>query len=345
MSVAYPLASVGPDTAGGAEQVLWALDRALVRAGHRSLVIAQEGSRVAGELIATPMQPGPLTERAIRSGHAHLRALLPHVLGREPIDLIHMHGLDFHAYMPPAGSTALVTLHLPPAYYPPGSLSPSRPRTWFNAVSRDQHRRLQPMSSLVEPIENGIPVEALQARHAKRGYALCLGRVCPEKGQHLALEAAKQVDVPLLVAGEVFGYEAHESYFRKEILPRLDAQRRFIGPVGFARKRRLLTAARCLLITSLVDETSSLVAREALACGTPVIAFGRGALPETIAHGRTGYLVDSVGEMARAIRAADGISPERCRAEARDRFPEERMTARYLSLYRELADQRRAGAA
>ena len=102
---------------------------------------------------------------------------------------------------------------------------------------------------------------------------MALGRICPEKGYHIALDAAARAGVPMVLAGEVFRYPAHEQYFRDEIAPRLDASRRFIGPVGLHRKRRLLSEARCLLAPSLAPETSSLVAMEALACGTPVIAF------------------------------------------------------------------------
>src|SRR5690606_1063450 len=130
------------------------------------------------------------------------------------------------------------------------------------------------------PIENGVPVEALGARVRKRGFALALGRICPEKGYHLALEAAHRAGLPLLLAGAVFRYAAHERYFREEIAPRLDSLRRFIGAVPLGRKRRLLAAARCVVVPSLVPETSSLVAMEALASGTPVVAFPVGALAD-----------------------------------------------------------------
>jgi glycosyltransferase involved in cell wall biosynthesis len=194
------------------------------------------------------------------------------------------------------------------------------------------------------PIPNGVPVEALAARHAKRPFALVLGRICPEKGIHLAIEAAKEADLALLVAGEVFAYEAHRRYFEEEVRPRLDDRRRFVGPVGFARKRRLLTAAQCLLIPSLAPETSSLVAREALACGTAVVAFPNGALPDTIQHGRTGFLVNDVPEMARAIREARRLDPALCRRVARERFSLESMIARYFAAYERLAGPGRATA-
>src|SRR5205823_4301116 len=134
------------------------------------------------------------------------------------------------------------------------------------------------------------------------------------------LEAAALAQVPLLIAGQVFPYEYHERYFAEEIRPRLGPRARFLGNLGVLRKRRFLTAARCLVMPSLIAETSSLVAMEAIACGTPVVAFPVGALPEIIEPGVTGFLVGDTREMAEAIRAVGGIDRERCRAIARDRF-------------------------
>jgi hypothetical protein len=342
LSVAYPLAPVGPDAVGGAEQVLTQLDRALVDAGHRSIVVAQEGSQTAGTLISVAAERGTLDVAAKERAWVRHREAIAAVLQRWPVDLVHLHGIDFHAYLPPAGVPALVTLHLPPSWYPGDALAPSRPETWLHCVSDAQHRACPKGPHLLPPIENGVPVEALAARHAKRDFAMVLGRICPEKGTHLAIEAAKQAGVSLLIAGEVFPYEAHRRYFDEEVGPRLDSRRRFIGPVGFVRKRRLLTAARCLLVPSLAPETSSLVAREALACGTPVIGFPNGALPETIEQGKTGFLVDTVEGMAEAIRLAGTLDPERCRAAARTRFSLETMTSSYMAVYERL---RRSGPA
>jgi glycosyltransferase involved in cell wall biosynthesis len=171
-----------------------------------------------------------------------------------------------------------------------------------------------------------------------------LGRICPEKGFHIGLDAARRAGVGLLLGGQVYPYEAHERHFRDEILPRLDRHRRFLGPLGFARKRRLLTAARCLLVPSLVAETGSLVAMEALACGTPVIAFPNGALAEVVEHGVTGFLVRDETEMVDAIRQACRIDPEACRQAARERFSATRTVERYLLTYERLAAGRRHAA-
>lgn len=169
-------------------------------------------------------------------------------------------------------------------------------------------------------------------------------RVCPEKGVHIAIEATKRAGVPLFIAGETFGYPEHEHYFEAEVRPRLDRTRRFIGPVGFARKRRLLAAARCLLAPSLVAETSSLAAREAIAAGTPVVGFRAGALHEVIEQGRTGFLVGDAEEMAAAILRCDALDPDACRSSARSRFPLDWMIARYFALYRRLVVREPAAA-
>lgn len=337
LSVAYPFAPVGPDACGGAEQVLHHLDKALLAAGHRSLVIASKASRIEGEHIAVPDFTGAIDETARAAAHRHLRETLIETLARHAVDLVHMHGVDFQAYLPPPGMPVLATLHLPAGWYAAEALRPVRPGTWFNCVSRSQHESFAPNPHLLPPIENGAPVESIMPPHAKRRFALLLSRICPEKGIHIAIDAAKRADMPLLIGGEVFPYEAHRRYFDEEVRPRLDHARRFLGPVGLRRKRRLLAAAQCVLIPSLVAETSSLVAREALAAGTPVVAFARGALVETIEHGRTGFLVEDADGMASAMTASAALDGELCRSAARTRFSLDRMTSAYLAVYERLA--------
>jgi glycosyltransferase involved in cell wall biosynthesis len=336
LNVAYPLAPVGPDAVGGAEQVLSALDRALVAAGHRSLVVACAGSEVAGTLYPIPAESGPLDDAARqRAWAAHCRAIAD-CRRRWPVDLIHLHGIDFDAYLPADGPT-LVTLHLPLGWYPAEALQPSRPDLWLHGVSETQCRDAPAGARLLPPIPNGVAIGDGMLPHAKRGFALMLGRICPEKGIHLALDASRQAEVPLIVAGRLFPYDAHTRYFEQEVVPRLDARQRFVDPLGLRRKRRFLAAARCLVVPSLCPETSSLVAMEALSCGTPVVAFPNGALPEIIDHGRTGFLVNDVAEMAEAIRAAADLDPAECKAEAVRRFSLDRMVQRYLAVYGQLA--------
>jgi hypothetical protein len=337
LSVAYPLAPTGPDAVGGAEQVLTHLDAALLRAGHRSIVVACAGSVTAGTLVATPAM-GEAWHEDVReqAQQQHSRAIAE-ALERWPIDLVHMHGLDFYTYLPPPGVPVLVTLHLPPAWYPAEIFHVQRPQTFLHCVSAAQRRACPPGAVLLPDIENGVPVAACLPRQSKRHFALTLGRICPEKGFHLALDAAVRAGMPVLLAGKVFRYAAHEQYFQHAIVPRLDGLRRFIGPIGGVRKQRLLARARCLLVPSLAPETSSLVAMEALACGTPVVAFPVGALPDIVEHGKTGFLVHNVQEMAEAMVAAEALDPALCHATAQRRFSLDAMIERYLGIYRRLA--------
>lgn len=336
LNVAYPFAPVSFDTTGGAEQILAALDRALTRAGHRSIVLACEGSEVTGTLVPVPVH-STIGPAAWHEAHARHRAAIAAALERWPVDVVHMHGVDFQAYLPTKPVPVLVTLHLSMDRYAPDALCVARPATWFNCVSADQQAAWGKRPDLLPVIENGVDLDRFCASHARRRFALMLARICPEKGVHLAIAAARLAGLPLLIAGQVFPYEEHRRYFTTEIAPQLGRDCRFLGPVDAGRKRRLLAAAHCVLVTSLVEETSSLVAREAAAAGTPVVAFDRGALRETVEHGRTGFLVRDVEGMAAAIQACHGISAETCRATARRRFSLDGMTDRYIDVYDRLA--------
>jgi glycosyltransferase involved in cell wall biosynthesis len=348
LNIAFPLAPVGPDAVGGAEQVLTALDEALVHAGHRSVVLACEGSVCRGELVATPNwskngenELHELDHAAWVEAHRCYRSALQDAVRRFAPDVLHFHGVDFAAYLPsPPGPPALATLHLPVGHYVPEALFPGRPRTYLHCVSRTQHASFPPEIRRLDPVPNGVDLELYRPYRRKQPFALALGRICPEKGFHLAVEAAEKARLPLRIGGQVFPFGEHLRYFQEELEPRLDRPGsccRFLGPLDRERKRRLLAAARCLLITSQVDETSSLVAMEALASGTPVIAFRRGALAEIVEPGRTGFLVADAAEMAEAIAAVEGIDPAECRRAAEERFSFARTAEAYLGIYRRLA--------
>lgn len=337
LSVAYPFAPVSPDTAGGAEQVLSMLDRALVAAGHRSIVVACQGSVTAGRLIPVPRVVGGFDDTVRTQAEQRHRSVIAAALARWHVDVVHMHGIDFHSYLPPPGPAVLATLHLPIDWYPAEALHMQRRDVWLNCVSSSQHAEAGSLPNLLPPIENGVDVDLYVRNPVRRDFALMLGRICPERGIHLAIEAAKRAGIPLLICGDVYPYSTHRRYFREEVLPRLDDLRRYLGPVGLARKRRLLASARCVLMPSLVTEASFLVAREAAAAGTAVIAFRQGTLVDTVEHGRTGFLVDDVDGMVAAIRSVAEISRKTCREVAQRRFCVERMVDQYFSVYERLA--------
>lgn len=335
VSVAYPFAPVTPDPAGGAEQVLAQLDRAIVEAGHRSIVVACEGSAVAGELVAVPAVDGLIDDTRRAEVHAAVRAAVARVA--DAADLVHLHGVDYPAYLPGPGVRTLVTLHLPLDWYPADALRPDRDDLWLLPVSEAQARRAPDGARLLAPVANGVDLDRYRPASVKGDYALVLGRIAPEKGFADAIDAAKLADVPLIAAGPAFPYPEHVRYLDEEVRPRLDERRRSVGAVAGAEKRRLLAEARCLLIPSTAPETSSLVAMEALASGTPVTAYRSGALPEIVEDGVTGFLVDGVAGLADAIARVAEIDPAACRRAAEARFDGRRTAAAYLDLYERLA--------
>ena len=328
LSVAYPLLPVGADASGGSEQILYYIDRALVEAGHDSIVIAQAGSQLSGRLIATRPPEGEVTDAVMQGLRAAHRNAVESVLASESVDCIHFHGLDFAEYVRERNVRQIATVHLPADWYPAGAFE--RHHLELVCVSRSQALGF-PKSAVVIP--NGVDGQKLQRPPRRRDTLLWLGRVCPEKGVHLALEAAHRANRPLVVAGPVHPFRFHYDYFDREVKPLLDDRRTYVGAVGLDGKADLLARAQALLVPSLAQETSSLVAMEALAAGVPVIAFRSGALPEVVEHGRTGWIVDSISQMADAIGHVNDIREEDCREAARTRFSVRRMTAEYLTLY------------
>jgi glycosyltransferase involved in cell wall biosynthesis len=340
LNVAYPLAPVGPQEVGGAEQVLSRLDRALTRTGHNSIVIATSDSTVYGRHVPIARTPAPYDHDAVARARQSCRDALQAVLSAHDIDVVHMHGVDFAEYLPAPDVPVLATLHLPIQWYAPRALRPARPATWVNCVSQTQHEACPPSPSLIDPIRNGVIIDdqPYDRPLAEKGrYALFLGRICPEKGVHVAMNAAARAGVPLVIAGKVFPYPTHLEYFEHAVTPRLSSRHSYIGPVSGRKKHRILASARCLVVASLVPETSSLVAMEALAAGTPVVAFANGALPEIIDHGKTGLLVSDEDEMAAAIEQVDRLSPQACRTAARERFDIRQMIDRYFAVYEKIA--------
>jgi glycosyltransferase involved in cell wall biosynthesis len=340
LSVAYPFARVGFHCVGGAEQILTELDDALVAAGHSSLVLARHDSTAAGELFPLPCFDSSVEdEEQRRCCRKHVQMALDEVLSKHRVDLVHMHGIDFYEYRLPSHVPVLVTIHLPVSWYPPGIWRQLPSNVWLQCVSEHQRLFAPPELRSCPVIGNGVDV-SLPLRE-KLDFAMVLGRICPEKNQHAALEAGFLAGIRVILGGEVFPWPEHEAYFREKVEPLVQQEcngirHKFQGPLDAEKKEQLLGQARCLLHPTLAPETSSLVAMEALAAGTPVIAYRSGALAEIVDDGVTGFLVSGVEEMVEAIHRVHTINQEVCRAAARRRFSKERMVAQYFDLYAEL---------
>jgi glycosyltransferase involved in cell wall biosynthesis len=238
----------------------------------------------------------------------------------------------------------LATLHLPLSFYPAGSFNDVSPNVSFNCVSDSQARSFADLESLVGVVPNGIALDCFAAADpgallAGRKGLLWLGRICEEKAPHLALEIAKRAGLPITVAGQIYPFSYHQKYFDREVAPRLHntPNARFISAPSADLKRRLLRESQALLITSLAEETSSLVAMEAAASGTPTIAFRKGALAEVVRDGVTGFLVEDMAQAVLAMQKISTIEKKICVQHAQKNFSAAQMAERYSSLYERLA--------
>jgi glycosyltransferase involved in cell wall biosynthesis len=335
--VAYPLLPLSEDIAGGAEQVLLTVAREMSARGHEITVAAAAGSVVPGKLLGT----GPASSRTDdfeRRKAEHEGAILEH-LAREEYDLIHDMSGSFWQRAGSVPGPMLATLHLPPEYYPDGSFWEVPNDLMFNGVSSSQARHFSAAAGVegLEVITNGVNAEHFPFAELKQDYLLWLGRICEEKAPHVACDVAEQMGMPLVLAGQVYPFSYHQQYFDREVAPRLASGKiTFVNPVTRAHKLELLANARALLITSCANETSSLVAMEAMACGTPVVAFRRGALPEVVKDSVTGFIADNVEGVHESLANIHTIMPLACREHVVRHFSATRMADEYARLYAEL---------
>lgn len=337
--VAYPLLPINENSAGGAEQMLWTVEREMATRGHETAVAACCESQVAGELIGTG-DPSDEPDRFEQRDAEHSSNVVEGVLQREsagqPFDLIHDKSGRFWRCASALNTPVLATLHLPRHMYSPQIFENIAANVYFNCVSESQARTFGDLPRLLGVVRNGIAIERFPFQRRKGDYLLWFGRICEEKGPHLAIDVAERTRVPLVMAGAVYPFSYHQQFFTREIAPRLSGITYIEWP-SFEEKLKLLQNAHAVLLTSTVDETSSLVGMEAMACGTPVVAFRRGAFPEVVEDGVTGFIVDDVDDMAKAVGRVDQISPKACRERVEAQFSSNRMATEYEKLYKKVA--------
>jgi glycosyltransferase involved in cell wall biosynthesis len=346
---AYPLLRVHNESAGGAEQILWTLEREIVRGRAQTTVAASAGSRVSGELFSTGepcTQPDDYERRRTEHEDNVVEFVRRRAREGNAFDLIHDHSGSFWRRAAEIDTPMLATLHLPRSFYAAENFNDVPANVSFNCVSDSQLRSFGDLDALAGVVPNGIALDCFESGAAdqSRHGLLWLGRICEEKAPHLALEIAAQAGLPITLAGQVYPFSYHQQYFDREIAPRLEAMPNatFISSPSAELKRRLLREAQALLTTSLAAETSSLVAMEAAASGTPVVAFRKGALAEVVRDGVTGFLIDDVSQAVQALRQVATIASTACVQHARENFSAAKMAEKYLQLYERLTHSERA---
>jgi glycosyltransferase involved in cell wall biosynthesis len=187
-------------------------------------------------------------------------------------------------------------------------------------------------------VHNPIDVDSWPVGYQKDDYLLWVARIVEEKGPHRAIRVAKMCNRPLILAGPV--QPGHERFFATEVEPHIDGdQIRYIGEVGGVRKQELFANAFAFLMPISWPEPFGMVIVEALAAGTPVIAFAQGAAPEIVEHGVNGFLVDDEEGMAAMVEQAGEIDPEQCRLSAAERFAPDEVAARYERVYQQAIEE------
>ncbi|MEO8694710.1 MAG: glycosyltransferase family 4 protein, partial [Acidimicrobiales bacterium] len=202
----------------------------------------------------------------------------------------------------------------------------------------DAQRRSAPDVRVADVIHHGVDVDEFPMGDGAGGYLLFLGRMSPDKGVHRAITVARTAGMPLVIAAKMWEPEERR-YFVDEVEPLLGAGVTYIGPVGGHRKLDLLAGATALVNPIRWPEPFGLVMIEALACGTPVLAFAEGSVPEIVEHGRTGFICGDEADMARRVGEVSSLNRQSCRDSVAQRFSTRRFLERHVALYRRvLAD-------
>ncbi|HEX6998759.1 MAG TPA: glycosyltransferase family 4 protein [Gammaproteobacteria bacterium] len=338
-----PLAeAVPPRLYGGTERIVSYLTEQLVRDGHEVTLFASGDSRTAAELV--PGWPRALRlDPAVRDPIPYALMSLDDVRRRaHEFDVLHFHidMLHFPLFRDVAART-VTTLHgrldLP-------DLAPFYDKfAEFPLVSiSDDQRRPLPRANWLATVHHGLPVDLLEPGRRPGGYLAFLGRISPEKRPDLAIEIARRAGLPIRLSAKVDAVD--REYYEARIKPLLRLPGvEFIGEIGEAQKSDFLGNALALVFPIDWPEPFGLVMIEAMACGTPVIAFRRGSVPEVLEDGVTGYIVDGVAEAVRAINRLHWLDRVAIRRRFEQRFSAARMARDYVALYESLAAQRLRG--
>jgi glycosyltransferase involved in cell wall biosynthesis len=328
--------SVPPRLYGGTERVVSFLTEELVRQGHDVTLFASGDSQTSARLVAG--SPRALRLARVADSLPHHFALLERVYREhERFDVLHFHVDYLHfPFSRRSRASRLTTLHgrldLPDLPVVFGEY----PEEQVVSIS-DAQRAPIPEIGWAGTVHHGLPPKMLQQGDGRGGYLAFLGRISPEKRADRAIEIAHRVGLPLKIAAKVDRVD--EEYFQAQIAPLLGGGAEFVGEIGDREKQEFLGNAAALLFPIDWPEPFGLVLIEAMACGTPIVAFRRGSVPEIVEHGVSGVIVDdvdgAVAAMPRVLQLARGT----CRAAFDRRFTAERMAADYLRIYRHVVQR------
>jgi glycosyltransferase involved in cell wall biosynthesis len=329
---------VPPTGYGGIEWVVSLLADGLADAGHDVTLFASGDSRTRAKLDAVFPEP---PDAPIGMSYIELRHALRCFEQAAEFDVINDHSCQVGMALGGLVETPVVhTVHGPLDEHPLANyrgIAQLAPKVGLISISMNQ-RKPAPELPWVGNVPNALDLDAYPY-HSKRGeYLLYLGRLSPDKGAHRAIEIAREADIPIKLAGKKREH-AEQAYFDEQVRPLLGDGAEYLGETSHARKVDLLQNARATLFPIDWEEPFGLVMIESMACGTPVIATRRGAVPEVVDDGRSGIIVDDYRDMVAAIARADELDPVECRRAAEEHYSIERMVGDYVAVYEHMLDE------
>jgi len=338
--LAPPWITIPPTGYGGVESVVSALTEALVALGHDVTLFCAPGSASAARVVTLLdlAHPDEIERALYESDHvARAFAAVDAHAGQPAFDVVHDHcGFTALALADRLDIPLVHTLHGP---FDAGTAAFYAGHGHKGALVAISDAQAASAPAGVVPtamIRNPVDVAAWPLQVVKDDYLLWVGRFNEEKGPHRAIAAAREADVPLVLAGVI--QPGQEAFFAREVAPHLDGDRvRFAGEVGGAVKRALFAGARGLLMPIRWNEPFGMVMIEAAACGTPVIAFDEGAAPEIVVDGSTGFLVADESAMAAAVHRLPTLSPRDCREWVVEHCDASVIAQAYVELYASVA--------
>ncbi|WP_439697058.1 glycosyltransferase family 4 protein [Mucilaginibacter sp. AW1-7] len=333
--IVNPLIPVPPEQYGGIERIVFMLIQELTQKGHVVTLYAHENSGPNCQLVgyresATYGIRDFIRINSLTAGIAFQRFDLVHTFGR----------MSNIAFLMPLGLPKVVSYQLPPtvAQVKKAIQIARKNSLHFTACSDHIARQLGGIAK-VTTIYNGVGMDdyAFNGQVPPDAPLVFLGRIQQEKGTDIAIQVALKTGRRLIIAGNIPDERHHRQYFEEQVAPFIDRQQiRYIGPVNNAQKNELLRNARAMLMPVTWDEPFGIVMAEALACGTPVIGFNRGAVPEVITNGINGFVCETLEGMITAVDRSGEIDRRKCRAVAEERFSSGVLAGQYEQLYREI---------
>ncbi|MEV1006314.1 glycosyltransferase family 4 protein [Streptomyces sp. NPDC049881] len=330
--------SVPPQGYGAIESLVAELTAVQVADGHDVTVFASGDSKVAGNLHGVGTA-ALLADPDIREPEVYRMLQLQEVRDRAAeFDIVHSHVHSNTGCMAVPALRGLRTpvIHTVHCFFNKDNAQLFRrfAAERYIAISQDQRSRL-PGLNYLGTVHHGVDPECFPfgtAADVTSPYLVFLGRIRPDKGVHVAIEAARRAGVPLRIAGRIKSCD--RTYFEKRVEPYLDDRTvSFLGELDFAAKTSLLAGAAGTLMTSLIPEPFGMVPVESMACGTPVVSLRTGALPELVRDRVTGFLADDAYEMASAIHMLPAINRATCRQHVTSAFSIRRMADGYAAAY------------